>query len=125
MLTGTRFGVASFVAAVMAAGVVGGCSVGGDGGYGHDHYSSNRYGYDHHDYRSGDYHSGDYAAYRQDVNKERGDRNTVISDKVDDGRVNGSARSYEERKAGRAADEGVPGAAREERELRHERLEGR
>src|SRR5437588_10975566 len=81
----------------------------------HDHYSRG-------DYR--DYRGGDYAAYRE-RNKEIGDRNTIISDKVDDNRINGSARSYEERKASRAADDSVPGARREERELRNERLEGR
>jgi hypothetical protein len=83
----------------------------------HDHYSRD-YGY--HDYRG-----GEHAAWREERNKEIGDRNTVVSDKADDGRVNGSARSYEERKAARAADEGVPGAAREEHELRDEHLYGR
>ena len=83
--------------------------------HGHDHYSRG----------DRDYRGGEYANWRDDRNKERGDRNTVISDKLDDGRVNGSARSYEERKADRAADEGIPGARREERELRNERLYGR
>jgi len=110
----THLSVLSCTAVLAASAFVAGCGSYGDGG--HDYYSR-------HDYR--DYRDGDYAAYRQDVNKERGDRNTIISDKVDDGRINGSARSYEERKASRAADEGVPGAAREERELRRERLYGR
>ena len=90
-----------------------GCSYESD----HDRYSS---GY----YRDRDY-RGEHAAWREERNKERGDRNTIISDKLDDNRINGSARSYEERKAGRAADEGVPGARRKERELRDERLYGR
>jgi len=60
--------------------------------------------------------SSDYA-------RTAGDRNTRIADKVDDGRINGTARSYEERKASRAADEGYPGAARREAELRNDRLD--
>lgn len=118
----------TILSAVLAAGgvgLIGGCSS-YDGDYGHhDRYG---YGYDHHDYDRHDYRDAGYAGYRQeqlDRNKEIGDHNTRVSDKLDDGRVNGSARSYEERKASRAADEGVPGARREERELRNERLDGR
>ena len=95
--------------------LAGGANLLGCGDYNdHDHYSR---GYDH------DYY-GHHAAWRDERNKEIGDRNTIISDRADDGRVNGSARSYEERKAARAADEGVPGAAREERQLRNDRLYG-
>ena len=93
--------------------LIGGCSAFGGGD-------------DHHDYRGGSasrYDSRYDSRDSRDAAQQAGDRNTRISDKVDDGRINGSARSYEERKASRAADEGVPGARREERELRNERLD--
>ena len=98
---------------------VGGCG-GLDGDYDRDdhdygrHYgTSGRYDNDRYDYNRS---SSDYA-------RTAGDRNTRIADKVDDGRINGTARSYEERKASRAADEGYTGAARREAELRNERLD--
>lgn len=56
------------------------------------------------------------------ASERRGDRNTERSDIRDDGRLNGSARSYDERKASREADEGNYDAARREAELRRERL---
>jgi hypothetical protein len=60
-----------------------------------------------------------------DAARQAGDRNTRITDLEDDGRLNGSARSYEERKASRAADRGDYDAARHEEELRREREYGR
>ena len=56
-----------------------------------------------------------------DAARQAGDRNTRRTDLEDDGRLNGSARSYEERKASRAADQGDYDAARKEAELRRER----
>jgi hypothetical protein len=97
--------------------VAGGC--GGLGDY--DDYDGR------HDHSYGDYrdHRGDWRDHDRssDYGDTQGRRNTRISDKLDDGRINGSARSYEERKASRAADEGVPGAARREAELRRDRLD--
>ena len=88
-------------------GLLGGCSE-LDGSRADRHYDRERG-----EWRDRD---GDYA-------RTAGDRNTRIADKVDDGRINGSARSYDERKASRAADEGYPGAARREAELRNDRLD--
>lgn len=85
-------------------GVVG-CAGDSSSGY-HEHYGVNR-----------DYDSARSASERQ------GERNTVRSDIQDDGHINGSARSYEERKASREADEGNYDAARREAELRRERLD--
>jgi hypothetical protein len=56
-----------------------------------------------------------------DAARQAGDRNTRTADLEDDGRLNGSARTYEERKASRAADHGDYDAARREAELRRER----
>jgi hypothetical protein len=65
-------------------------------------------------------------SYRStDAARQAGDRNTRTADLEDDGRLNGSARSYEERKASRAADRGDLDAARREEELRRERELGR
>lgn len=97
------------VGLALASAGIGGCT--GDGGWDDDH---------HHDYDRGVYR--DRYDDRSDYARTAGDRNTRISDRMDDGRLNNSARSYEERKASRAADEGVPGAARREEELRRERL---
>ena len=96
----------------MAAGLplLGGCSS-LDGGHADRHYDRDRG-----EWRDNNRDSNDYA-------RTAGDRNTRIADKVDDGRINGTARSYEERKASRAADEGYPGAARRESELRNDRLD--
>jgi len=112
--------ILSGVLGLAVAAGVGGCSILGDNDD-HDgrHYGSNHSYRDSRDARyDGRYHdsSSDYA-------RTAGDRNTRIADKVDDGRINGTARSYEERKASRAADEGYPGAARREAELRNDRLD--
>lgn len=67
--------------------------------------------------------SRDYDDYGARTAGERqGDINTQRTDIADDGRLNNSARSYEERKADRAADRGDLDAARREAELRRERL---
>jgi hypothetical protein len=63
----------------------------------------------------------DYDSART-ASERRGEINTRRSDIQDDGRINGTARSYEERKASREADEGNYDAARREAELRRERL---
>ena len=75
---------------------------------------------DYHHRYGGGYHDYDSA---RSASERRGDRNTVRSDIQDDGRLNGTARSYEERKASREADEGNYEAARREAELRRERLD--
>jgi hypothetical protein len=67
-----------------------------------------------------DYSEHDHA---RDASERVGERNTTRSDIQDDGRINGSARSYEERKASRSADEGDNDAARREAELRRDRLD--
>ena len=77
------------------------------------------------DSSSGYHHYGardDYDSARS-ASERQGEHNTVRSDLQDDGRLNGSARSYDERKASREADEGNYDAARREAELRRERLD--
>lgn len=87
-------------------GVLAGCSSDG---------SSDRYdGY--RSSRSDDYYDARTASEHQ------GDLNTRRTDIQDDGRLNNSARTYEERKAAREADRGNWDAARREEELRRERL---
>lgn len=68
--------------------------------------------------------SRDYDDYydARTASERQGDINTRRTDIADDGRLNNSARSYEERKADRAADRGDLDAARREAELRRERL---
>jgi len=109
----------SFVLCSVFAGAVslalGGCTSDSSSGY-HDRYggvSENRYGGV----------SESDADRARAASERRGEINTRRTDIQDDGRINGSARSYEERKASRSADEGNYDAARREAELRRERLD--
>jgi len=97
--------------------MLGGCSVlDGSSADRHDHRDRGSNWRDNDNNRDRYRDTSDYA-------RTAGERNTRIADKVDDGRINDSARTYEERKASRAADEGYPGAARREAELRNDRLD--
>jgi hypothetical protein len=112
MLSFIRAGLSTAVfSAVIAGGLcigVTGCSFDDSSSWHRDH--------------NGDLSRSDYDRAR-DASERRGENNTVRSDIADDGRINGSARSYDERKASRAADEGNYDAARREAELRRERLD--
>lgn len=112
MLTSIRTGLSTLaLSTVLAGGLclgMAGCSFDDSSSWHHDHYGS----LDRSDY--------DRA---KEASERRGENNTIRSDIADDGRLNGSARSYDERKASRAADEGDYDAARREAELRRERLD--
>lgn len=110
------------VALASVLGVFAGCSSDGDS----DRYRSTRdddFYRDRSVYRDRDYDDRYRDTRASDAARQAGDRNTRITDLEDDGRLNNSARSYEERKASRAADEGDRDAARKEAELRRERLD--
>ena len=74
--------VLALAAASVALPVIGGCSAFGGGDDHHDHYSS----------RSDGRYEGRYDG--RDSAQQAGDRNTRISDKVDDGRINGRIIAY-------------------------------
>lgn len=106
-----RHRLSTFVLSAVVAGAVSmavaGCSSDSSSGR-HDRY--------------GDYGDSD-RDHARSASERQGEINTRRADRADDGRLNGTARSYEERKASRAADEGDRDAARREAELRRDRLD--